>query len=185
MQKKILLALACFSLAACGSASKVAEKKKGPTPAPPAGQKDCPASPPTNMHRIVLNFASNMPANMGLKLEGDADFRLSNCAQTSQRGVEASWQRDTNRKLIITVDHKTFYNNELPSQPLNLEIFDLQNCGASATSFFKTTAPLVVLWHTEAISPTCSYKRVVGEATFHGFTEAGTEEDLERVSDSE
>lgn len=178
--KRILLALACVSLVACGSGVKVAEKKKGPQKENDGNkndQKACPATPPSAMHRITLRFAGPMPSHMGLKLETDADFRLSDCAQTSQRGVTASWTKEGANKLVIQVAHNSFYNNALPPVVGGLELYDLQNCGASAGLFFKTTAPIRIDWRSLPVSPTCTWTTPVGEANFQALTEADVEQE--------
>lgn len=171
-----LLPALCVLLAACGSGAPntPARRKAAAEAAPPADQKACPATRPSSSHKIVLSFQMNIPANLGLKLDGDTDFRLSNCAETTQRGVLASWRRESNRQLVITVDHRDGYNNGLPATA-NFEIFDLQTCGAGSSTFFKPAAPLILHWRTEPVSSTCPWHVAVGEAKFQGFLEAEAE----------
>jgi len=109
-----------------------------------------------------------MPAKMALKLEGDADFRLSDCAETTQRGVIATWARATNMQLQIMVEHGSALNNRLPESQ-SLEVFDLQNCGPLAATFFKTAAPLKISWRLEYPKGQKCAGRAYGEAGFQAL----------------
>jgi len=160
------LAILAVALASCGTSSpNTPNKRKDTTPAPPPAQKECPSTPPTNAHVVTLNFPRILPVKMALKLEGDPDFRLSDCADKTQNGVTASWLRSSNMTLKILVDHRNAFNNRLPLSQ-GLEVFDLGgDCKLNPpASIFKTTTPLPISWRTETPVQGCPQTRAIGEA---------------------
>ena len=151
-----------FALSGCGSGGiTTPAKKKDPAKDPPKDQKECPPTAPTDFHKVTVNFTRPLPAKIGLKLDGDADVRLSECADREQRGPIASFQRNGNQ-LIIGVNHNNAYGS-LPSDA-RFEIVDLQACGNSSTTFYKQTASLPILYKKEFPNGAhCAY-RMAGEA---------------------
>lgn len=172
---KISLALflsVSFALAGCGNGgiTSPAKKKQDPAKDPPKDQKNCPATPPTDFHKVTINFTRPLPAKIGIKLEGDADVRVSECAERSVPGAQVSFQKNGNQ-LLLGVNH----NNAYGSLPLEarFEIVDLQTCGNTSSTFYKQTAGLPILYRKEFPNGAhCAY-RMMGEAqiTPIGMTE--------------
>jgi hypothetical protein len=165
MQKKSLALLlsVSFALVACGSGgiTTPARKKQDLAKDPPKDQKNCPAVAPTDFHKITVNFTRALPAKIGIKLEGDADVRVSECAQRDVPGQRVSFQKNGNQ-LLIGVDH----NNAYGSLPMDarFEVVDLQACGNTSSTFFKQTASLPILYKKEFPNGAhCAY-RMAGEA---------------------
>jgi hypothetical protein len=165
------LLLACVLLSACGTSSpNTPSKRKDTTPAPPPPQKQCPTTPPAHAQLVTLNFTRVLPLKMALKLDGDPDFRLSDCADKSQSGVKASWERATNLQLKVLVDHGGAFNGKLPAAQ-GLEVFDLgADCKLNPpASFYKTEAPLPINWRIENPIQGCPQTRAIGAASNNSF----------------
>lgn len=160
--QRFALVVLAFALSACGSAGPNTPKKKtDPAKDPPQGQKNCPANPPTDYHRIVVNFTKPLPAKMGLKLDIDSSPRVSECASLEQRGPIATMDRNGNQ-VIIGVNHNNAFGT-LPNEA-RFELVDLQGCGANSATFYKQTASLPILYKKEHPNGKECASRMVGEA---------------------
>jgi hypothetical protein len=154
-------------LAGCGTKSlgPTGPKKLTPKDSPQTGA-GCPATAPDDQHVVSMTFSRGAPVKLGLKLPGDADFRVSECATRSQTGVIASLGRGANGTVVITVKHNGFYTQggvtTLPADQ-SFELFDLHGCDTSApTSFYKTVQPVPLTWRYDFPNGATCAGRVVG-----------------------
>lgn len=159
----LALAFACLALASCGAGGSTspAKKKNDPAKDPPKDVKGCPTTPPTDYHRVIVNFTRPLPAKIALKLDGDSGPRVSECAALDQRGPIATLARNGNQ-LVIGVDHNNAFGS-LPAEA-RFEILDLQGCGATMSTFYKQTASLPILYKKELPNGAQCPSRLVGEA---------------------
>ncbi len=162
MVNRIALLVVALLLASCGSGGiTTPSKKKSDLGKETQDSKGCPATPPTDVHVVKVNFTRPLPAKIGLKLDIDSSPRVSECANLEQRGPIASIARNGNQ-LIITVDHNNAFSG-LPNEA-HFEVLDLMNCGANMATFYKQTASLPIMYKKEYPNGAQCAGRLVGEA---------------------
>ncbi|HEY8279209.1 MAG TPA: hypothetical protein VIH99_06285 [Bdellovibrionota bacterium] len=106
--------------------------------------KGCPVAP-SDFHQITLKFSHALPAKLGLKMDNDTDFRLNECLpDLAQRGPKATMVRDRGNQITIQVDHNNAF--EFLPTSTTFEVFDMQGCGTTVQSYFKTPQPVQLRW---------------------------------------
>ena len=130
-------------LCACGSSQLPSPTARQPAQRE-AVERSCPGGSFTNFHRMALSFTQGYPEKIGIKINGEKEFRYSDCNSLPSGGVIVTISRELNRTLVVKVDHNNaFTKNGVATLPKTqeLEIFDLKNCVAEPVSFWKKSRP--------------------------------------------